>query len=494
MPGRLFVAVILAGCGLMAVLWLRPQANTPPTPTSAPATTQPAPAAAPSPLDLVPADCLLAWKGEPTSDEEAAQQQSALDVLIRTVTKIAGGKIRPAEKLTLRLFQGFGEVIRHPFALALVDADTIPAGRSVKGDNFKIVLVVDMQGKIGPMMTILQNAINELTDESMANLAEKRAAGQRYVELIDKRLPDWCHIAWGEIGRYFVLTFGVDVWPQVAAVAAGERESVTRDKWLAPLRARMAHRALIEIVVDAAAIRDKLDPSTDGKATAFFDAWGAAHMDRSLWALGLKGRALYCEAFFRIEGKTVRRLYADPDISDPALVGVVPDDARYAIYNISIRDFLPRLFASFYATRPAAIQHEATQRWAAIQREHGFDAQTDVLDHLGNRIVLHNSPEHPLHIPLMFTTVVPIRDNAQTVKKTIETMCTAWRNGLQEQADLQGRPNPIKRDPDGFWYISLGIIDGLAWTVTDRYIVTSWSPWALRTYLNEMSKQLDWKP
>jgi hypothetical protein len=95
---------------------------------------------------------------------------------------------------------------------------------------------------------------------------------------------------------------------------------------------------------------------------------------------------------------------------------------------------------------------------------------------------------------MMFTTVAPIRENPQAVKETIETMCQAWQNGMQELVDRPGGggQNPIHRDSDGFWYISFGIIDGVAWTVTDKYIVTSWSRWALRQYLEEMGETLGW--
>lgn len=489
---RWILTGVIAGGGLLAAAWLSKVDDT--APTSRPAAKPTARAERPDgPLALIPADCLVAWKGEPISAAMTAQHQSALDVLLRTVTKVAGGKIKPAERMTLELFRGFGEVIGHPFALALLDADTIPTEHSVKGDNFKIVLAVDVNGQIGPLMKIVHNAVNELTDESMASIEEKKADGIRYVELTDQRLPDWCHIAWGQINDYFVLTFGVDVWPQVAAVAGGKEKSVTSDEWVASVRREMADVVQIEVVVDAKRIREKLDPSTGGKATAYFKEWGAEKMDRAFWALGLADRALYCEAFFRMPQRTVRRLYADPDAADADLLSVVPPEARYAIYNVPMREFLPQLISSYYATRPERVRNKAVKLWERIQREHGFDARKDILANLGDRIVLHNWPEHPLHLPLMFTTVAPIKQNAEAVKSTIETMCTAWQAGMQEIADREGRDNPIHHDPDGFWYISFGFIDGVAWTVTDKYIITSWSRWALRTYLDQMGEQVGWK-
>jgi hypothetical protein len=41
----------------------------------------------------------------------------------------------------------------------------------------------------------------------------------------------------------------------------------------------------------------------------------------------------------------------------------------------------------------------------------------------------------------------------------------------------------VQRDPDGIWYVQFGPIASIAWTATDRFVVTSWSPHALREYL-----------
>jgi hypothetical protein len=41
----------------------------------------------------------------------------------------------------------------------------------------------------------------------------------------------------------------------------------------------------------------------------------------------------------------------------------------------------------------------------------------------------------------------------------------------------------LHREDDGLWYMQYGPIAGPAWVVTERFIVTSWSPRALREYL-----------
>ncbi len=484
-------AAALTATVLTVLAWYAPR--TPDGQETAPATdpasidwsTQPRSAA--GPFDLVPAEALLAWRGQPLPADEETGQQSALDVGIRMLQKLLGGQLDPGAKMTLRLLEGMGAMIRHPFAFALVDVDTTPtAAGNVKGDDFEIAIIIDVDGDIGPMMQLVQRAVRELTDETNATLKGHETGGLRYAELRDKRLPDWCHIAWGQIDRYFVLTFGRGVWAEIAATARDRDRSLGRDKWLHPQRAKLTHMPLIEIVLDADGVREKLDSSTRRRASAFFRAWGAGKTERVFWAMGFVDRAVYCEAFFKQPDETVQRLYADPVSKDAELLATIPDEARYAIFKIALRQFFPRLFGSYYATRSAHDRDEAIEGWARIQQEHGFDAERDILANLGNRVVSHNYPRHPLNLPMMVTTLAPIERNARKVRDTIETMCTAWRDHMDTLSERDNYENPVNYDEDDrIWYLTFGPLEALAWTVTDKYIITSWSPDALRMFLEE---------
>lgn len=483
-------AAALTAVVLTVIAWMAPRPERPQeTAETAPAeidwSTQPRSAA--GPFDLVPSDALLAWRGQPLPADKAAGEQSALDVGIRMLQKLLGGQLDPGAKMTLRLLEGMGAMIRQPFALALLDADTTPtASGNVKGDDFKIAIIIDVDGDIGTMMQLVQRAVRELTDEGNATLKGQDAGGYRYAELRDKRLPEWCHIAWGQIDRYFVLTFGQGVWAEIAETARDRDRSLGRDKWLHPQRAKLTHLPLIEIVLDADGIREKLDPSTRNKASKFFRAWGAGETERVFWAMGFVDRAVYCEAFFKEPDETLQRLYADPVSNETELLATVPDEARYAIFKVALGQFFPRLFGSYYTTRSAQDRQEAIDGWARIQREHDFNAERDILANLGQRIVSHNYPRHPLNLPMMVTTLAPIEKNAGKVRDTIETMCTAWRDHMDELAERDNFENPVNYSEDErIWYLTIGPIQALAWTVTDKYIITSWSPDALRLFLDE---------
>ena len=110
--------------------------------------------------------------------------------------------------------------------------------------------------------------------------------------------------------------------------------------------------------------------------------------------------------------------------------------------------------------------------------------------------MLHNYPRHPLHLPLAFTTLIEIEQDPDRVHTTLEKLCEAWRDGMDKIGSEQDRPLTarLERDDDGIWFVQIGPVAGLAWIFTDHYIVTSWSPKALRDYLDDYGDRLSAAP
>ena len=456
----------------------------------------PAPGAPDHPLDLIPADSLLCWKGCPFPDtEQKPAGPSPLATLIDLGTRIAGSPLKPAQQMTLRIFETLGAVVHYPFAIALIDARARPAGADARGSKvaqLRIAAVVRTDGRSEPFRRIIQKVVNEQTDAGVARLEARTAGRWRYQELRDARLPEWCVIAWGELDEHFVIALGEGVWPLIAAVAEGQVQALSGDEWVSAIRRQRSEEPLIEVIAATQAIRERLDPFVQGRATAFFEAWGDSDTQRAFWELGFVERALFCTASYRRGENTVRRIYANPDFRDERFLKTVPPDSRYAVYRIEVPVFLPRLIRSFYATRGAEERKAAAELWAQIQARLGINAERDALAHLGDHIVLHNYPPHPLRLPLAFTSLIEIRDEPAQVRGTLEALCKAWQEGLEKAAEQTGSPNPtqLQRDRDGIWYIQFGPVASLAWTFTDRFIVTSWSPAALREYLDKAGPRI----
>lgn len=423
----------------------------------------------------------------PPTDDDAP---SPLTTLFDVSARIAGRPIDRQAQLALRTLEMLGLVVRHEFAIALLDAKAKPLQSDPEDrrvDQLRFALVVRTGEHAEPIRRLIQKTVNEQTDQSKASLQRRSAQRWSYQELRDERIPSWCHVAWGQIGEFFVLTVGEGVWADIAAVAANAKPSLADDRFIAEGQAKRAD-AIIQVIVSIAGFQERLDPFVQGRASEFFKAWHADGVDRAHWQLGFEGRALYCEARFQHGNQTVERLYADPAIREARLLAAIPEGARYAIYHVPAGQILTRLFTSIYMTRGADVRQVVDAEWERVQREFGFDAERDLLSHLGSNIVLHNFPTHPLHLPLAMTSLIEVRDEPARVRKTIDTFCEGWREALDKAAEHTTDPAfpSLQHDSDGIWYIQFGLFAGVAWTTTDRFIVTSWSPSALRTYLSKI--------
>ncbi len=469
----------------------------------APALAADPPAGPREPLDLVPADSMLCWVGRPLPDlAPATDQPSTLQTILEVGARIAGGTIDSGTQLGARAAEMFGQLVRYPHALVLIDASakptvTDPEARRV--DRLRFAAIVQCGEQVEPFLRIIQKAVNEQTNSGAATLTNRRAGRWTYQELSDQRLPDWAVIAWGRLGDYFVLTVGPGVWPKIAAVVMKDEPALSQDTWYAVSRAPRRRTALIEVFVAGRVILQRLDPLIAGRAGDFFRAWDAGDLEQAHWAVGFGGSALYCVAHFRRGAETVRRVYADADNRDPRLLEAIPADARYAIFDVPMGRFLPRFFGGLLSFQGPKARANIERLWAEGQARHGLDVERDLLAHLGDRVVLHNDPPHPLRLPLALTTLIEIRDEPATVSRTIEAICGAWRDALGEVAARGGAPPPftLHRDYDDIWYLRLSLagpdwlgLAGPAWIVTDRFIILSWSPTALRDYLERVPAEV----
>jgi hypothetical protein len=66
------------------------------------------------------------------------------------------------------------------------------------------------------------------------------------------------------------------------------------------------------------------------------------------------------------------------------------------------------------------------------------------------------------------------------------------KSALDRLADETGKELPLRliRDDDGVWHVEFMFVHGVAWTFTDRFIVTSWSPIALQEYLAKVGDKI----
>ncbi len=447
------------------------------------------------PMDLIPADALIAWQGRPFEEVARAGEDTAdITQFIGFLLRFAAPNDREA-RLAVRCLQALGMTVQHPFAMGLldvsareVDDENLVDKRKV--DRLKYVLVVETD-RFEAFGRLVQTILDEQTNNQHAALKQREAEGYSFQELRDERLPEWCILAWGKIDGRFVFTIGDEVWPRIASVARRRERPITADPWVAKAHEDAQRVPLVEIVVDHRGLREKLDPVLEKRATEFFAAWNARDIDRAHWSLGFEGLGLFCVTHYVRDGATERRVYADPADPDPQMRALIPDGARYAIYNLPLKNLLPRLIDGLAATRRHSDREAAVALWEKTQERFDFDGMR-VLENIGPKLLLHNDPPHPLRLPFAFTTVARIERDPVETREALERMSKAWQAFLAEDAQRKkiDRPTTIIRDYDGVWFIQTPLFVGMAWKVTDQYVVFSHSPDALREYLDKMEDQL----
>lgn len=459
------------------------------------------------PLDVIPARHLIAWNGRPLPDlPPLGEGPSSLDALISLGMQMVGNQADVWTQWVMRSGELFSLTIRRPHAFALLDAGAERLSdrpNAVRASDLKMVLAIrlasEAPAETEPFLRVIQKTVNEQTSRASATLETRRAGEWSFQELRDQRLPPWAVLAWGRIADLFVLTLGADVWPAVAGVAAGQTPAILSDAWQVESRRRRGESALIEIFVNVQALRDRLDPLLQNRATRFFEAWDVAESDAAYWALGLEGRALFCEARYRTARTSTYRIWADPSFRDERILAVVAPEVRYAVYERPVARLLQQLAngaLNLLGDDERDWMYAAWTRAARGNSAAALDLDKTLYPELGSRIVLVNDPPHPLRIPVAVTTLLEIRGDAEPVRRSIDAICTAYRDAL-DAALPETRPTfywSLRRDDDGVWSVQYGPIAGPAWTVTPRFIVTSWSPQALRQYLDRMAPALGLSP
>jgi hypothetical protein len=450
------------------------------------------PARAGEPIDLIPEGSLLCWYARPLPSVVGPPRDGAtLATWVTLGSRLVGRPLEGEPLLWMRLLETLGRLTHHPYAIALIDAHAVPVG-SADGrrlDRMRMALVVDPEGDSAWFLQAIQKIVNEQTDAGTAVILNRTVNGRAFQELQDQRLPYWAHIAWGKVDDLFLVTLGAGAWPELAELAEPDSPALSRVGWFGKVHQERRPETRIEIFAAFDRIRDRLDPLVNGRATEFFREWGAERTDFTHWAVGFEGKGLFCVARFLGEGREVKRLYADPSYATGRLAAAIPAGATYAAFKAPTGLAISNFFGSLVATRSDKVQANVMAEWERIQRDRKFNGQRDVLAHLGQHMVIHNDPPHPLHIPLAMTVLIQIAEQPNEVAGAAERFCEGWRDALVGLGS-EGAPNilSLRRSDDGVWNLQIGPIAGPAWTVTDRYLITSWSPTALRTYLSHVGE------
>jgi hypothetical protein len=451
---------------------------------------------APSAADVmayVPADSMVVVAGRPPADRaptSASASQPDPQLLIQQLLMIAGQlKLLPPQARVIGDIAASLPLLgRYPYAFTLLDITARPLP---KGGHRLAQMQAAIVFDVGDDHTLIVQRIRQLlatyTNAELSRLEQLPSdEGTRY-RLVDSRLPEWAVLEWGPLGRQFMVSIGEGAFDRMLAVRRGAVPAMAGDSWyVSACRLARIQGAFIECVLAATRLRLRLDEAVKGRPAEVLHAIGADKLDRGLLIVSADPRVVRAHAILSIEGFDHDIVLSEvPPPGDPAAAAIPPQAHRYGFLCHPVADLIRGLCGGYLASQGEATAGVYRDGWAKIETEYGFNAERDWYAHLGNRLIVHDYPRHPLHVPLLWTFLIET-DGAETdVRRALDAMMAAARAGLARRAAEDpgtGIAPQIRQTKDGIWFVQLGLA-GPAVTVTGRWIVLSFSPEAVRENL-----------
>ncbi|MFH0980564.1 MAG: hypothetical protein V2A79_03380 [Planctomycetota bacterium] len=382
------------------------------------------------------------------------------------------------------------ELARYPRAVVLLDVKADPlSGGGFRLGGIAAGLIVLTGGDHLRLEGQIQLLLNLYATRDTARLTQRSANGTTIHTLTEQRLPDWAPIEWGAVHDCYLITVGSGAFERLASVVGGTTKGLGAGEWFAEAHRRCrGPAARWEWYLAFDVLRARLIAVMGEQPREVLAALGLGEVARGLWTVGSEGRVVDAACMFDGTGG---RKYLPLSVTGPAIQAfdrVIPPGVRYvALMDARPREMIPRACKAYLAARSPYFRERITARWAALESELGINTETDLLGPLGRHVIVHDFPQHPLGLPLLRTVLVEIDGSPEAVRTALDRLLAHAQAYLAEHS---GTANLIrlKRDEDGVWYLQFGLY-GPALVVTDRWVVVSYSPQAVRQNVSYLSPQ-----
>jgi len=442
----------------------------------------------------VPADAMVAYFGRPSPEMLEGSRDGTVDKLAGwVITLMARGVIPREGRVIADVIGTLPTLARRPHAWVLLDV----TAKQVRPEVYRLkdmqtALLIDGGGLSVDIDRRLRDLLATYTDAGHARIEKVHAGDVHYHRLTDQRLPEWAVAEWGEVGQQFLLTFGEGAFTRMLDVLQGRTPVLADDPWFrqAHTRCRGATSG-IEVHVNFAGIRARVGQVVKGRPAQVLRSLGLERADRLIWTVGFDGRALRSEVMAReVDGPDHYAMLTGKEITAPEVTAAIPPEAgAYAAFRFPLSEAVRSARHAYLSSRSPGARRRLREGWGRLEQKFDFDVQAGLIDRLGNHLVIHTYPRHPLGLPMLCTVWIQFAGDRAVVARTLDRMMAAWQHQLEGPPDKRptiGLSPQIKRDEDGLWYLQLGLV-GPAMGVADGWIVISFSPEAVRTNLRHLA-------
>ncbi len=456
--------------------------------------------------DLIPQDALIAYMAVPygsldrPSDATSQPAASRPTATIATILAFlnASGMIPDEGQIYADIASALPLLGRHEHAIVLLDASSKLVQRAdgnaeempLRLKHLEAFILLRTNGQNVEVLKHLNRVVGRYTNTDVAHLESQVALEFAYQRLVDSRLPEWAVWEWGQLDNDYVICFGRGTFEQVAATYAGKTPSLLKDPWYARSRANLVtDRTLAHWFIGFDRVAKRLGEISQPRVDRVLSNLQASSITRDMWVVGLHDRALSWSRVYQRDGDNVVRRYSDPAAYTADMLRVIPDEARhYTILNVPTRWLVDNVPQAWIGAGSEQSIRQWQNIWNGLEAETGIDLSGYLSENLGDHMILFDYPVHPLEIPFAMTIAIEIK-NPRAVRTAIDAVMSAWGQYLEAIASKSKSrlaKVDVHRAEDGIWYLQAGIF-GPGIKVTDRYVVISWSPEALRQALKSMN-------
>ena len=438
----------------------------------------------------IPAEALVVYFNRPGAQVRSRAQAAAGMASVLLAASTLG--VLPAEGGFLADLVGCLPVVgTHDLAVVLLHVSSRQVGpHSYRLEQLKLALLVRTKGQNEPITAQIRRILSRHTNSSVAELEQVSVGQDSFRRLTDSRLPPWQVLTFGALDDLYVITMGSSAHRQILDAHRSRTGSLAKNEWFARAdHATGGDQAGIEWLIDFEKLRSRLGQVVRGRPEAVLKELGFDTVRRGLWSISSTPRGqAWCGMHLTADGDRLRVL-SDPDTFPDRHRQAVPAGANHAMIRMDVAATSRALARAYLASRSDQRAARLRQAWRRVQAELELDIETDLLEQLGPYVIIHDRPPHPLNIPFACTVLIQLRDRAG-VQATLDTLLSAWDAHLVARSEGIGRAlfaPRIRHDADGVWYIQVGLA-GPALCVTDRYLLISWSPHAVRANLELLSQ------
>lgn len=482
--------------------------------------------AAPPPLaGCVPADAVAVYfgpgprtapAGTPGNAGAESAAPSRLGNTVAVLSFLAeravqSGLLSGLDRCSRMWFDGLATlpiVDQHPYTIALLD---IQSRARADGGNelaeLQAAIILHTNGANEQIERRIQHLLSTYTNTDDTRLIRKSAPGGWAFTLADRRLPPWATITWGAMGDYFVAAIGKGAFDRIGDVvlqskpgAAKRGPSLATDSWFVRALDEIAHYQasppaavqnddrFIALLVNMQKLEQCGDALLARKIERIQASLDLAQAQRALWFAKRCGRAIEIRGIAQVKGKNKIGVLAGSAFEGAPGQSVIPPDATgYAVLNLDPKTAFPAMCEAYLAMRSPHAQARSRAFWRDVEIGATVSIERDIVAHLSGPVVIHNYPQQALGLPLAWTIYVPVHD-AETVRNHIARLLRHAEEMVDQEGILRLRHEELEGidPPGGVWYLRFGV-DGPSLAVTERWLIISFAPHAIRTNVSFLS-------